>query len=77
MSRSKWKGPYITKKALLKNSNQITPRNSIVLPNFINLEVSVHNGHTISNLFIVEEMIGHTFGELISTRKSFSFKKNK
>nr|QYB23237.1 ribosomal protein S19 [Lithodesmioides sp. mgcode 4] len=77
MSRSKWKGPYIDKKTLLKNLNQTKSRNSIILPSFINSEMLIHNGHTVSKLVILEEMIGHKFGELISTRKSFSFKKNK
>lgn len=75
MSRSKWKGPYIIRKQLLKNSIKKSTRNSNILPKFINLKINIHNGKSTSDLLILEEMIGHKFGELISTRKTYFFKK--
>nr|YP_010377341.1 ribosomal protein S19 [Helicotheca tamesis]QYB23028.1 ribosomal protein S19 [Helicotheca tamesis] len=77
MSRSKWKGPFINKKSLLKNSLKIKSRNSTILPQFVNYKLKVHNGLCFSELLVIDEMVGHKFGELIATRKSFFFKKNK
>lgn len=83
MSRSKWKGPYI-QTTLIKQSNTnqtsqkyIASRNSEIVPKFLGLTFNVHNGKSYSEITVVDEMIGHKFGEFIFTRSKFYFKKKK
>ena len=82
MSRSKWKGPYIAEKSLeflLKSNKNYTKtsisRNSSVLPQFVNKTFFIYNGKIHNEILVTDEMIGHKFGELSSTRKKFIFKK--
>jgi len=84
MPRSIWKGPYIDKvlynKLLyqnLKNNLKIWSRRSVILPQFENKIFQVYNGKTFVSLSVKENMIGHKFGEFVSTRKNFSYKKTK
>jgi small subunit ribosomal protein S19 len=83
MSRSKWKGPYISKKCLneaQQKKNYIKPivsRNTTILPQFIEQTFEVYNGKKFSEILVTEEMIGHKFGEFSPTRKRFLFKKKK
>lgn len=84
MTRAKWKGPYIGFE-LLKNSNEIkkdhkisiVPRNCEIIPKFVGLTFRVHNGKNYSEVLVMNEMVGHKFGEFAMTRARFSFKKKK
>ena len=78
MARSIKKGPYVEEK-LLKRVGVITrsgdkrplktwSRRSMVLPEFIGLNIAVHNGKTFINLYITENMVGHRLGEFAPTR---------
>lgn len=84
MNRPKWKGPYICENKINKIKNLkktykalIMPRDNKIFPRFLGLTVKVHNGKKYIEFIVVEEMIGHKFGEFSSTRGKFSFKKKK
>ena len=86
MNRAKWKGPYIKNNLLrklksLKSVNKkdikTMSKNSIILPNFIEFTFQVYNGKTFTVIKVIDEMVGHKLGEFVSTRKQFSYKKNK
>jgi small subunit ribosomal protein S19 len=66
MSRSIWKGPFISKKAI---------RNSVIIPEYLNKTFQIHNGKIFKKLFITQDMIGHKFGEFVLTRKQTIHKK--
>ena len=82
MTRSLWKGPFVDN-SLLKPSNLIKEhqktwsRRSLILPKFKGKSFSVHNGKSFVRLLIIESMIGHKFGEFVSTRKSPKHKEKK
>lgn len=86
MKRVKWKGPYVkgqllkkfqdSEKAYKKNI-RIVSRESIILPKFVGANVQIHNGKTFVLITIIDEMIGHKFGEFAPTRKQYSYKKLK
>jgi small subunit ribosomal protein S19 len=82
MARTKWKGPYVEILLLTSNSEKIRnivkktiSRNSEIIPNFVGMNFSIHNGKKWLKLTVTEKMIGHKFGEFLPTRKKFSFKK--
>lgn len=80
--RAKRKGPFITNNAFQKlkditKKQKIIKRNSDIVPSFVGVSFSVHNGRTFSKITVTEEMVGHKFGEFSTTRKKFSFKKIK
>ena len=86
MNRVKWKGPYIKNNLLrkiknsklrYKNNVKTMSKNSIILPNFTEFTFQVYNGKTFTVVKIIDEMVGHKLGEFVSTRKQFSYKKNK
>jgi small subunit ribosomal protein S19 len=80
MSRSKWKGPFINIKfASLTKKNNVTivNKNSRIVPEHIGQTVQTHNGKSYSEFIVTKEMLGHIFGEFISTRAKFTFKKKK
>jgi small subunit ribosomal protein S19 len=78
MARSIKKGPFVDSHLLAKidkalESNDKRPiktwsRRSTVLPNFIGLTISVHNGRQHIPIFITENMVGHKLGEFALTR---------
>jgi small subunit ribosomal protein S19 len=78
MARSIKKGPFVDSHLLAKidkavESNDKRPiktwsRRSTVLPNFIGLTISVHNGRQHIPVFITENMVGHKLGEFALTR---------
>jgi small subunit ribosomal protein S19 len=43
-------------------------RRSVILPDFIGLNVAVHNGNKFIPIYITENMVGHKFGEFSPTR---------
>ena len=79
MSRIIWKGPYVNEKIyqniVEKKPILICSRNLIITPNLIGLNFLVYNGIKLLKIKVVENMIGHKFGEFSFTRKKFSYKK--
>ncbi len=78
MARSIKKGPYIEdhlekKVNEMNNSGQkkvikTWSRRSTVLPEFVGLTLSVHNGHKFIPVYVSENMVGHKLGEFAPTR---------
>ena len=78
MSRSIKKGPFVNEKLMKKVEKMIETgskkpiktwsRNSVIMPNFVGLTISVHNGKKFFPLFITEAMVGHKLGEFAPTR---------
>lgn len=89
MSRSLKKKPFclpklITKVQNYKNTNSSTPiktwsRSSTILPEFVTVTFSVHNGKKFIDVLITEDMVGHKLGEFSPTTvfKSHGGKKAK
>ena len=80
MTRSLWKGPFVDA-GVFFHSFQTVPRiwsrRSVILPQFIDEKVFIHNGKTFISLVITEEMVGHKFGEFASTRRAGKHKVKK
>ena len=78
MPRSVKKGPYVDAHLINKikkaqESNDKRPiktwsQRSTILPDFIGLTVSLHNGRQHIPIFVTENMVGHKFGEFSLTR---------
>lgn len=78
MSRSIKKGPYVQQSLLDKvekmNASQkkqpikTWSRRSMILPDFVGLTFSIHNGRQHLPIFITENMVGHRLGEFAPTR---------
>ena len=78
MSRSLKKGPYIDPKLLKKISKlsaddktviRTWSRDSEISPDMVGFNFEVHNGKEFIPVKVIEEMIGHRFGEFSPTRK--------
>jgi len=78
MARSLKKGPFCDPKLLKKidgmpaGSRSIIKtwsRSSTIFPELVGFTFGVHNGKTFINVTVVEEMVGHKFGEFSPTRK--------
>lgn len=78
MARSAKKGPFvdpsiIKKVAKAKNSSKrevvkTWSRASLILPEFVGLMFAVHNGKKFVEVFITENMVGHSLGEFAPSR---------
>lgn len=78
MARSVWKGPFVDGYLIKKvktalESGRRDPiktwsRRSTVIPDFVGITFSVHNGHKFIPVLVTEEMIGHKLGEFAPTR---------
>ena len=73
MSRAKWKGSFIAKHLLRKNTYKfdkikIWSRNSVIPFFLIDKTVIVHNGKIFKKLYISREKVGFKFGEFIFTK---------
>jgi len=78
MPRSVKKGPYVDLKLLKKvkavrDKGSRIPiktwsRSSVIVPEFVGLTISVHNGKDHMPIFITESMVGHKLGEFALTR---------
>ncbi|MDR3046027.1 MAG: 30S ribosomal protein S19 [Bacteroidales bacterium] len=78
MSRSLKKGPYIHYKLQIRateiqNSGKKTTlktwsRASVISPDFVGLNIAVHNGNKFIPVYITENMVGHKLGEFAPTR---------
>ncbi|RAL14037.1 mitochondrial 37S ribosomal protein uS19m [Aspergillus homomorphus CBS 101889] len=85
LARSVWKGPNIVPLPLPRKlpAPPGTPpirtqkRSATILPNFVGLKFSIHNGKTYHDLLITEEMVGRKLGEFVPTRKRFTYKMSK
>lgn len=78
MSRSSKKGPYINLRILekvkkLKSGDatviKIWDRSCSITPEMVGFIFGVHNGKTHVVVNVVENMVGHKFGEFSPTRK--------
>jgi len=43
-------------------------RRSVILPDFIGMNIAVHNGNKFIPVFITEDMVGYKLGEFAPTR---------
>lgn len=78
MARSLKKGPYVDGKLLkrveqMETSGRKKPiktwsRASMIVPEFVGHNFSVHNGKVFVSVFVTENMVGHRFGEFSPTR---------
>lgn len=78
MARSVKKGPFVDhhlqKKVTAawdeKSRRPIKTwsRRSMVMPDMVDLTISVHNGRTHVPIFISKDMVGHKLGEFVLTR---------
>lgn len=82
MSRSKWKGPFISKNSLKTSDSskkhlKTVGRNVNIVPSFVGRTFNVYNGKSFSELVVLAAMVGHKFGEFSFTRAQYVFKKKK
>ena len=78
MARSIKKGPFVEERLLkrveaAKASNQMDmiktySRSSVIIPDMVNMTISVYNGKTWVPVYITENMVGHKLGEFAPTR---------
>lgn len=78
MSRSLKKGPYVNPR-ILKKVQALKPGDKTIIkiwdracsisPEMVGLTIAVHNGKQHIPVYIVENMVGHCFGEFVPTRK--------
>ena len=77
-NRSVWKGPFVEPKLLKKVNDAVSggkfiaiktwSRKSTILPNFVGLTFSVHNGRKFIQVLVNEKMVGKKLGEFSPTR---------
>ncbi|EDS72337.1 30S ribosomal protein S19 [Anaerofustis stercorihominis] len=78
MSRSTKKGPYVDERLLKKieamnesGEKQVVKtwsRDCTIFPQMVGHTVAVHDGRKHVPIFVVEDMVGHKFGEFAPTR---------
>lgn len=83
MARSSWKGPYIginfiklasREKITNKNTEKrkldilTYSRSSVIVKEWVGLNIGVHNGKSFVPVFVVSPMVGHKLGEFSRTR---------
>ncbi len=78
MARSIKKGPFVEERLLkrveaAKASNQLDmiktySRSSVIIPDMVNMTISVYNGKTWVPVYITENLVGHKLGEFAPTR---------
>ena len=78
MPRSLKKGPFVDdhlekKITVAKQINdrrliKTWSRRSVILPDFVGVNIAVHNGNKFIPVFITEEMVGYKLGEFAPTR---------
>lgn len=76
MSRSKWKGSFITRSIIKRTNNSkkifIWNRNSAIPYGLIGKTVFIHTGKNFVKIIITREKVGFKFGEFAYTRKHTS-----
>lgn len=77
MSRSSKKGPFVDANLIKKvsagmgdkgNAIKTWARSSQISPDFVGKYFLVHNGRTFIEVYVAEDMVGHTLGEFAPTR---------
>ncbi len=79
MSRSIKKGPYVSKKLVMRieEMNKDAGKKKVlktwcractILPSFVGHTISVHNGRKHIPVYVKSEMVGHKLGEFSATR---------
>lgn len=78
MPRSLKKGPFVDEHLINKATTakekgdrkliKTWSRRSVILPDFVGLNIAVHNGKKFIPVFITEEMVGYKLGEFSPTR---------
>ena len=78
MTRSLKKGPFVDHHLVAKADKAVTnkdkkpiktwSRRSTVTPDFIGLNLEVHNGKAFVPVYVTENMVGHKLGEFAPTR---------
>ena len=78
MTRSSKKGPWVdsslmkkiekTKSGSKQDTVKTWSRRSMVLPDFVGITISVHDGRKFIPVYITENMVGHYLGEFAPTR---------
>ena len=78
MSRSLKKGAFVdghllkkveeTKGSEKKLAIKTWSRRSTILPDFVNLTLSVYSGNKFVPVYVTENMVGHKLGEFVPTR---------
>jgi len=76
--RSLKKGPFVDDHLFKKVSRakedsdrriiRTWSRRSVILPEFVGLNLAVHNGNKFIPVFVTENMVGHKLGEFSPTR---------
>jgi small subunit ribosomal protein S19 len=76
MTRSLKKGIFseVRPKTINKDQSYIWSRRSMILPIHINKELYVHTGKLFHKIKVIQDMIGHKFGEFARTRKQMAHK---
>lgn len=88
MGRSSWKSSYVENSLLIKVfSNKIKKgnpfslktwsRSSTIISDFVGLRFRLHNGKDFLPLVVSADMVGYKFGEFVTTRVKYEFKKKK
>ncbi len=82
MSRSVWKGPFSQLKYNLTDithnkETRVWSRSSMILPLQVGKEYKVYNGKKWIPIKVIEDMVGHKFGEFSSTRGKIVHKLSK
>ena len=78
MARSLKKGPYVDSK-LVKRIDEMNrskekkvvrtwSRRCTILPDFVGHTLAVHNGNKFIPVYVIDNMVGHKFGEFAPTR---------
>ena len=78
MARSLKKGPFVddhlvekvtaAQKAGDRKMIRTWSRRSTITPDFVGLNMAVHNGRKFVTVFVTEDMVGHKLGEFAPTR---------
>ena len=86
MSRSLYKGPFVSHKLIQKINKQSErkikttiktwSRSSTIVPEMLGHTIAVYNGKQHFPVFISDQMVGHKLGEFAPTRNFRSHIKN-
>jgi small subunit ribosomal protein S19 len=78
MARSAKKGPFVDPSVIKKVAKaksgskreviKTWSRASLILPEFVGLTFAVHNGKKFVEVFVTENMVGHSLGEFSPSR---------
>ena len=76
--RSVKKGPFVDDHLMVKVQKaketddrriiRTWSRRSVILPEFVGLNLAIHNGNKFIPIFVTENMVGHKLGEFSPTR---------